>query len=170
MKKRCSKCKEFKDKIDFWKNTSNGTLDGLHSWCKECVKIECKKHYQKLKKDNPEKLKEYAKNWRENNRERARELSKKSYHKRRYEALCAYGGTPPKCKCCGEKSIEFLSFDHINGGGLKHLKEIGRGNLLLWIRKNNYPKGFQILCHNCNFSKGHYGYCPHKQKTIFIHN
>lgn len=30
-----------------------------------------------------------------------------------------------------------------------------------WLKKNDYPKGFQILCHNCNMSKGFYGYCPH---------
>ena len=30
--------------------------------------------------------------------------------------------------------------------------------------KNNFPKGFQILCHNCNIAKGHYGKCPHEKK------
>lgn len=32
-----------------------------------------------------------------------------------------------------------------------------------WQRKNNYPKGFQVLCHNCNLAKGFYGKCPHQK-------
>ncbi len=28
-------------------------------------------------------------------------------------------------------------------------------NFLAWIIKNNFPKGFQILCHNCNHAKWH---------------
>jgi hypothetical protein len=28
--------------------------------------------------------------------------------------------------------------------------------------KNNFPDGFQVLCHNCNMSIGLYGYCPHQ--------
>lgn len=74
--------------------------------------------------------------------------------------LEAYGGEFPRCACCGEERTEFLAVDHINGGGVKHLKEIN-GNLYLWLRKNNYPRGFRLLCHNCNFSLGAYGHCPH---------
>ena len=30
-----------------------------------------------------------------------------------------------------------------------------RGQVLRnWIIKNNFPKGFQVLCHNCNYAKG----------------
>ena len=31
-----------------------------------------------------------------------------------------------------------------------------------WLKNNNYPKGFQILCWNCNFAKGVLGQCPHQ--------
>lgn len=75
-------------------------------------------------------------------------------------AFCAYGG--PACKCCGEKRMEFLSIDHINGGGRQHCKEIGTTSLYHWLSKNGYPPGFQVLCLNCNFAKGHYGICPHE--------
>ena len=27
-------------------------------------------------------------------------------------------------------------------------------NLYNWIIENNFPEGFKILCHNCNFAKG----------------
>jgi len=34
-----------------------------------------------------------------------------------------------------------------------------------WIIENNFPKGFQILCQNCNFAKGmirNKNKCPHE--------
>ena len=32
-----------------------------------------------------------------------------------------------------------------------------------WLVTNNFPKGFQILCSNCNFAKGVLGKCPHQK-------
>lgn len=32
-----------------------------------------------------------------------------------------------------------------------------------WCRRNGYPKGFRVLCHNCNMAIGFYGYCPHSR-------
>lgn len=77
----------------------------------------------------------------------------------RKEVLNFYGN---KCQCCGENRIEFLSIDHINGGGTKHRKEISHANIYVWLKRNKFPEGFQILCHNCNMSKAYYGYCPHR--------
>lgn len=66
-----------------------------------------------------------------------------------------------KCACCGEDIYQFLCIDHINGGGGKQNKETNI-HVYSWIIRNNYPTGFQVLCHNCNESLGAYGYCPHK--------
>jgi len=82
----------------------------------------------------------------------------------RHEVLKHYGGEPPKCACCGEDRFEFLSIDHINGGGKEHIKSIGY-TLARWLKKNHYPEGYRVLCHNCNFALGHYGYCPHKTNS-----
>ena len=92
--------------------------------------------------------------------------AKVKLQEKRLIALIHYGGNPPKCKCCGEGTLEFLSFDHINGGGSQHRKSLNRnghkaGNIYVWLIKNKYPKEFQILCHNCNQAKGCYGKCPH---------
>ena len=78
----------------------------------------------------------------------------------------AYGGYI--CKCCGESNSAFLVLDHVNGNGNKHRKEIGTSstNLQLWLKKNNYPEGFQVLCYNCNNAKYYKGICPHK--TILL--
>jgi len=73
-----------------------------------------------------------------------------------------YGGDPPKCTCCGETHMEFLTIDHINGGGSKDRKKglIGH-DFYAWLIRNGYPEGYRVLCMNCNFSLGHWGYCPH---------
>jgi len=92
-----------------------------------------------------------------------RKRQKEKRDERRFEVLSIYGGNPPKCKCCGETEIKFLGIDHINGGGLKHRKEI-RGSIYVWLEKNNYPNGYQVLCHNCNLAKGFYDKCPHEDK------
>jgi hypothetical protein len=76
--------------------------------------------------------------------------------------LSHYGEDHPKCECCGEKIKEFLCIDHIEGGGTKHRKQIGRGYLYFWLIKNGFPKGFRILCHNCNQAISYWGKCPHK--------
>lgn len=91
-------------------------------------------------------------------------IIRRSQQKLKIEVLTHYGGNPPKCVCCGETHIEFLSIDHINGGGTKKRKETGGGSSLYrWLKKNNFPKEFQVLCMNCNFAKGHFGICPHNK-------
>lgn len=92
--------------------------------------------------------------------------------KLRVETLLAYGGC---CACCGEDKYEFLAIDHKNNNGSEHRKSIGGtlsnprsgGATYRWLRINNYPEGFQVLCHNCNFAKGHYGYCPHQEESKY---
>lgn len=79
----------------------------------------------------------------------------------RVEVLSAYGG---HCQCCVESAIEFLAIDHINGGGRKHRAEIGQ-NIYPWLKRHGFPKGFRVLCHNCNMAIGLYGYCPHEKET-----
>lgn len=78
-------------------------------------------------------------------------------------AMNAYGGAI--CRCCGEDTLEFLAVDHINGGGNQHRKKNNAiGTMFyVWLRKNKYPSGFQVLCHSCNQAKGFYGTCPHTQ-------
>lgn len=80
----------------------------------------------------------------------------------RLQALAAYGN---KCTCCGESHYEFLAIDHINGGGHKHRKELKRRgtSYYTWLRREGFPPGYQVLCHNCNLAKGFYGKCPHEK-------
>lgn len=93
-----------------------------------------------------------------------------SAYKQRYAGIRAqdkiqvfehYGN---KCACCGEDESCFLAIDHIDGGGNEHRKNIGKAGsgFYKWLINNNFPEGFQILCHNCNMGKHlNNGICPH---------
>src|SRR5438105_2781991 len=71
---------------------------------------------------------------------------KEVHDKVRRDAFNAYGG--PQCACCGTLVDEFLTMDHIDGGGAAHRAEL-RGNknqsgggglkLYYWLKRNNYP-------------------------------
>lgn len=80
---------------------------------------------------------------------------------RRLDVINRYGG---RCVCCGEDRYEFLAIDHVHGNGAADRKR-SNGNLARLAVIQGYPDTFQILCHNCNMSKGFYGSCPHKHTT-----
>lgn len=129
-----------------------------------------------------DKHKAYMKEWRAKNKEKKSEIQKRSYRKIRLEVLQHYSQSEiPLCKCCKENKFEFLQIDHINNDGAEHRREIGMtqstqdqmqregrkpsigGNgFVYWLKKNNYPEGFQVLCANCNYGKKNCGVCPHK--------
>lgn len=102
--------------------------------------------------------------------EAQREHSRRRNREIRLIVLRHYSSYNPFCACCGEKEINFLTLEHMEGGGNKHRQLIypngkGRsGPISGWIIKNNFPAGFQVLCYNCNCAKGHYGICPHRVK------
>ena len=91
----------------------------------------------------------------------------RQHQKNKLAALSHYSNGTPVCACCGEVMMEFLSIDHVNGGGGKHRKEIGSANVYRWLRRQGYPDGFRVLCHNCNQAMGNFGYCPHQTGTRF---
>ena len=85
----------------------------------------------------------------------------------------------PCCACCGLNShMEFLSLDHIAGRKemdsepelvrLGYTSKFKIHQLLLWITRNDFPEGFQILCLNCNMAKGHSkdNKCPHEKQRL----
>src|SRR5206468_3825012 len=67
------------------------------------------------------------------------------------------------CRHCNETIWQFLTLDHVDGGGAKHRKEVG--SIYHWLRRNNYPPGFRILCMNCNSGRAvNGGPCPHESQ------
>lgn len=89
---------------------------------------------------------------------------RKFYQKLKEAAFQAYGGYKCACPGCDVTEPQFLQIDHLLDDGAIHREVIGRGGLYAWLKKHNYPPGFQVLCANCNFAKGHYGMCPHMRQ------
>ncbi len=143
-------------------------------------KEERKKHYDKNKDEINRKRREYNKKpevrakkieseakWKKENPEKVKKCqrvaSKKCRDRNRRLVFDNYGR---KCVCCGESNQKFLTIDHINGGGTIHRKKI-HGQTYIWLVKNNYPEGFQVLCFNCNWGKyNNKGICPHNDNKL----
>ena len=89
----------------------------------------------------------------------------KAYHRQnRLTVLTHYSMGNLKCSCCGESEYDFLTIDHTENNGNSHRKEIGNGTLYRWLIKNGLPKGYDVLCMNCNHGKGkNNGICPHNK-------
>ncbi len=114
-----------------------------------------------------EERRTYNKNYQKTNRKmlNARE---RLYERRLWrEAIEGYGG---RCQCCQEGILRFLTIDHINGErpefrDLKPTKGKNRApakTLYLWLKRNNFPPGFRVLCWNCNQATRWGEECPHK--------
>lgn len=129
--KTCTKCKEFYPRSGFYKQSDH--KDGMQSHCKQCHgdrPSEVERGYSKKRKQHRDQL--------------------------RAKALEYYGGI---CNCCRESEPVFLAIDHLDGSGGSHRKLISN-HIFRWLKNNDYPTGFQILCHNCNWAKAQGG-CPH---------
>jgi hypothetical protein len=80
----------------------------------------------------------------------------------RIEMIAAYGG---ECVCCGEQALEFLSIDHIYGDGRQDREKLNVVGHTFYriLKRQGWPKDrYRLLCFNCNFAIGHFGYCPHQ--------
>lgn len=146
----------------------------------EKVKANKKEYYE----ENKEEILKKGKQWVQDNREHAREYRKKWYwdnkeevlkenseyykeHRERYLELDRirrknlmdklYDILGKKCLVCGTENPDFLTIDHINGGGRKEREEKGGAmGILLYLESKGWPEdyikeNYQILCwnHNC---------------------
>lgn len=108
----------------------------------------------------------YQKKWYSDHINQHKSNQKRWHRERKQKVVDYYGG---RCVCCGETEIEFLAIDHINNDGAAHRRtqNLSGGHMYIWLIKNSFPEGFQLLCHNCNFSK-HFGngVCVHKRGVL----
>jgi hypothetical protein len=150
---------------------------------------------QRYRARDPERHRRRMQEWRDANRERAREHSrewrnrklaegtpeevarirqmerdktKRNQDHTRNAVFAAYGGYI--CACCGETEPKFLSIDHINNDGGEErrsgLYSSSGTAFYLWLRKNAFPPGYQVLCMNCQVGKHRNGgVCPHQCKV-----
>lgn len=79
------------------------------------------------------------------------------------QVLAGYGN---KCACCGIVQWEFLSVDHVRNDGAQERRQNPKrrsNSFYRMIIQENFPPRYQILCFNCNLSKGLFEYCPHQK-------
>lgn len=124
--------------------------------CKRCGREKSLEEFYRI-----EKGKEKRRYW---CKECCREYKRGKYRELKEDVLSHYSPQkPPVCANCGESALGELCLDHVNGGGRKHLKDIGlysaKHNKILsgepfyhWLKKHGYPSDppLQVLCKDCN--------------------
>lgn len=147
--KLCGVCQKRKPRREF--HQCREAADGLQRWCIACSMARRKE------------------TWSDRPKPQIKSRSAKYRLRLRFEVLTHYSEGCPKCSCpgCSVDQVEFLSLDHIAGGGAKERKQTGRvgASHYRWLKQHGYPPGFRVLCHNCNQALGLYGYCPHQLTT-----
>ncbi len=71
-----------------------------------------------------------------------------------------------ECNCCSEHRIEFLTLEHKQRDRKRDILEIGYTSNRIWLHAAENPDfdRYEILCMNCNWCKGKFGYCPHEKE------
>src|SRR3954462_12966328 len=103
-----------------------------------------KEHYQQIARDYYQTHKEerlaYAKQHREQNRERLRANMVLYQARKKKKVIEHYGG---RCQCCGEVTLAFLSIDHIDGVTKEQRTLEGLGSRLYgYLIKHKFPPGY----------------------------
>lgn len=163
--KTCSQCGQEKPTTEFYRrNEHRPRKTGFRSPCKMC-----RRKYNKTR--NLKKAAERNRLYRKRNPEKHKAAARKKRERLKDEVFAAYGGYV--CACCGEIEPLFMTIDHINDNGAEHRKELFKGKrngngFYLWLKKHNYPKGFRVLCFNCNCGRArNNGVCPHKAESNY---
>jgi hypothetical protein len=78
----------------------------------------------------------------------------------RANLLARYGNV---CRCCRERTFEFLTIDHVENDGHIERRRLAPSAFYRRLFANPVDRRrYQILCWNCNLAKAHYGTCPHQ--------
>lgn len=181
--KKCTRCDETKPATlkFFGQRRMKGGGLRWDSWCKNCYRLNTRRHSALDPEAKHQRDKEYrislgaAYNERRrelrrrqslSEKQRRKEIARRANDKRKRQMMEHYGGA--FCSCCGEDRLIMLAMDHVSGDGARHRREVGgSAQMYNWIHKNHYPPGiFRVLCHNCNFAR-HWnnGICPHEQES-----
>jgi hypothetical protein len=131
------------------------SLSGSRKYCDACKRVKLREWQNRSISRN-----------REHYRDKSRKISKRFRENLKMKVIGHYSNGSFACACCGERGFEFLTIDHVNGGGHRQLNELGvHGSIFYyWLVKHDYPSGYAVLCMNCNASKWRSGVCAHQRK------
>jgi hypothetical protein len=102
----------------------------------------------------------------ERKKKRTEGLSNPEGKKLYYDVMTVYskrkGHSKPICFCCKLSDWKFLVLDHIRNRSKDH-KNYSGVSMAKKLKRDEYPSGIQVLCHNCNTGKEIFGgiRCPH---------
>lgn len=125
------------------------------TWTPEFERAYMKEYRAK----NKEKIKELLQSWTSKNRERVNEMNRWERERLKTDILNHYSGGKMCCANCGFSDTRALQVDHIENNGAEERRELFGNRLFAgnrfyrWVRRNNYPTGYAILCANCNIIK-----------------
>ena len=90
----------------------------------------------------------YFPRYQRKNRNKFREYDRSRHRRVKIAAFAVLGDV---CVLCGEDEEEFLTVDHIDGGGSEDRISRGRREIYISIvRDETQRKRFRLLCRNCN--------------------
>ena len=135
-----------------WRRNNSNKTQRYHQTylSKPGIREKVRARTRKYNREHPEKI-------RQNNQKPEAKRYRIQYHRdKRIDCLKIYSkkvsnSSEPICSSCGLKDVRFLQIDHINGVTANDGR--GASNLVGYLRRNNYPGGYQVLCGNCNWLK-----------------
>lgn len=133
--KRCLLCDQEKPEEEFGIN--HAMRDGLMPYCRNCYN-EKKRRLSYIDPHYAELNRKYGRAW---------------FKEARRTILYRLGG---KCVVCGFDDERALQVDHINGGGLKEMRETNHYRFckkLLTLPEEELKQQYQLLCANHNMIK-----------------
>jgi len=149
---------------------------GPQKYCNSCRPIMFYVYNKNWRTRHPDQRRLIDKRAIANKPEYYRALKKYTHYrwreKLRRMVFAHYSNNSLKCACCDESEQDFLVIDHVGGNGNKHRREVfgrtdaGGYRMHRWLVKTGFPPGFQVLCSNCNASRGKHGECIHKRTPI----
>ena len=110
----------------------------------------CKINRDRYNKNRMKKYYEKCKNplFREQENKRNKDIR----NKERIKVIEHYSNGKNCCSICGINDMDVLTVDHVNGGGNQERKNTTHHTCRYLIR-SGYPKGYRILCMNCNMKE-----------------
>jgi len=159
------------ERVKEWRINNPEKLNAQRKRFRQADLERIKKYNKKYIKNNPDSRKKTIKNYYEKNKKRIALGNKIRGETRKLEVFTEYcwrylKSPLPKCFCsgCYEYRIEFLTIDHkVSRKQLGHDRSMSGNRLYRWAKDHDYPSTLQVLCFNCNTSKGLFGKCPHKE-------
>jgi len=128
---------------------------------------KAKAYSKNYKATHKEKVKQYSKTFYEKHKGASKVYWKTHATKRKHDVMVHYSGTdPPRCADPFHlhlpndpflTNIHCLTIDHPNNDGAEERKRIfGKRTtagqpFYRWLVQNGYPKGYQVLCFNCQW-------------------